>query len=83
MLEEVHAVFRDGAFYPMAPCSLPNDSKVILHIQPDMPARPASDRSEAERQEALKRVTERMKNNPIPADAPAPPYSREWLHERG
>ena len=83
MLDDVHAVFRDGAFYPTAPCFLPNESKVVLRIQPDDSTNPPSPRNDEERKRILERVTERMRNNPIPADAPTMPFSREWLHERG
>ena len=83
MLDEVHAVFRDGAFYPSVPCSLPNESKVVLRIQPEASASSTTVPDEDERRRILERVTERMRNNPLPPEAPSLPFSREWLHERG
>ncbi len=84
MLDHIRAVFRDGAFYPQTPCALPDDMEVELVIQSvRRPAgtAPPSVTDRDERLRILKRVTERMRNNPLPPEAP--PMTREWLHERG
>lgn len=80
MLDHIPAIYRDGAFHPIGPCDLPNESRVILSVQePSVQKSPQPD-PEKQRQ-ILKRAVERMRNNPLPLDTP--PMTREWMHERG
>lgn len=86
MLEHVRAIYSDGVFHPISSCAVPENSEVELTIQtvgtkPLAPGvEPPIITDPAERRERLKRLTDRMKNNPIPADAPK--FTREQLHER-
>ncbi|MGE4003773.1 MAG: DUF104 domain-containing protein, partial [Planctomycetaceae bacterium] len=71
--------YRDGAFLPESPVNLPNTSQVDLLVEgPTM--LPPSIIDPDERRRVLKRVADRMRNNPIPAGAAR--LSRDELHER-
>ena len=75
----VRAVYDHGAFVPKSPCDLPEKTEVDLFVQ--LPSLlPAEIRDPAERAEVLKRVVQRMRLHPVPADAPR--FSRDELHER-
>ncbi len=73
------AVFRNGVFVPETACQLPENSEVEVIVQGPVVI-PASVTDAQERTRIRKRVVERMRQNPIPADAPR--FSREQLHER-
>lgn len=79
MVEQFAAVFRDGAFYPALPCDLPNDSRVVLRLEQLQPG-PQLEPSLEQRRESLRRAVERMRDNPLPADAP--PITRDWIYDR-
>jgi len=79
MAQKLRAVYRDGAFLPEAPVDLPNNSQVNLLVE-EATVLPPSVTEPKERQRVLKRVTERMQDNPLPAGAPH--LSRDVLHER-
>ncbi len=79
MSERLKAIYQNGAFVPQTPCDLPENSEVELtvhasNIQPPLVTDPE------ERKRILKQLVERMRANPIPADAPR--FTREELHER-
>jgi predicted DNA-binding antitoxin AbrB/MazE fold protein len=79
MSQRVRAIYQNGAFIPREPCNLPENSEVELviekpHIIPPVVTDPE------ERKRILKRMVERMRANPIPANAPH--FTREELHER-
>ena len=79
MAQSLKAIYRNGAFIPQTPCDLPEGAEVELtvhdpHTLPPVVADPE------ERQRIIERMVERMKANPIPADAPR--FTREELHER-
>ena len=81
MIEPIRAVFREGAFHPVTPCLVPENKEVNFIVQPLSGAlEPPTVTDPEERKAILRRVTERMMNNPIPASAPR--FTREELHER-
>jgi predicted DNA-binding antitoxin AbrB/MazE fold protein len=80
MAQRLRAIYQNGAFVPQSPCDLPENSEVDLvverpHLLPPLVTDPD------ERKRILRRMVERMRNNPIPADAPQH-FTREELHER-
>ena len=79
MSQRIKAVFQDGAFVPEEPCDLPDGSQVELIVEGPLSLPPA-EKDPEERKRILKAMIERMKQNPIPADAPR--FSRDDLHER-
>ncbi len=79
MVEIISAVYRDGVFFPEAPCSLANNTKVRIVVE-NAPARAPLVSDPVERQRILEETLARMKANPIPAGAPK--FTREELHER-
>ncbi|MEN6407074.1 MAG: hypothetical protein ABFC77_11455 [Thermoguttaceae bacterium] len=79
MTYHTKAIYRQGAFFPLAQCDFPEDSQVELLIQGPSVVLPVV--TDAERQtRVLRQVTDRMKRNPLPAGAVT--YSRDQLHER-
>jgi predicted DNA-binding antitoxin AbrB/MazE fold protein len=79
MSQRVRAVYQNGAFIPQEPCDLPENSEVELIIENPHIIPPTVTDPE-ERKRILKRMVERMRANPIPANAPR--FTREELHER-
>jgi predicted DNA-binding antitoxin AbrB/MazE fold protein len=79
MVQRLKAVYQNGAFVPQAPCDLPEGSEVELTIH-DPYTIPPSVTDPQERARILKELVQRMKDNPLPADAPH--FTREELHER-
>ena len=73
------AIFRGGAFVPETRCDLPEDSEVDLLVQGPLLVPPTITDPE-QRARVLRQITERMKQNPIPANAPR--FARDELHER-
>jgi predicted DNA-binding antitoxin AbrB/MazE fold protein len=75
----IQAVYDHGAFVPKSPCDLPEKTEVELFIR--LPSLvPATIRDPDEKAAILKRIVERMRRHPLPADAPR--YTRDELHER-
>jgi hypothetical protein len=81
MQEIYRAVFRDGAFVPVVPCNLPNETPVEVVVQQRAGLRPPLESDPAKRAEIMTRLVERMSGSPLPPDAPK--FTREQLHERG
>jgi hypothetical protein len=79
MAQVVKAIFSGNAFIPQEPCNVPEGALVDLIVQ-DPSILPPRVKDPQERARILKRLVERIKNNPIPAKAPR--FSREELHER-
>jgi predicted DNA-binding antitoxin AbrB/MazE fold protein len=79
-MQRLKAIYRNGAFVPQVPCDLPEESEVELTVHESGTITPEVTDPE-ERKRALERLTERMRANPIPADAPRR-FTREELHER-
>jgi len=75
----LRAVYRNGVFVPETACELPENSQVELIVQGPVIIPPSVADSQ-ERARIRKGVVERMRQNPIPADAPR--FTREQLHER-
>lgn len=78
MSQRLRAIYQGGAFIPQAPCDLPEGSEAELTIQQVNISQPAV-ADPGERRRILKEMVERMRANPIPADAPH--FTREELHE--
>jgi predicted DNA-binding antitoxin AbrB/MazE fold protein len=79
-MQRLKAIYRNGAFIPQAPCDLPEESEVELTVHPPNVIPPRVTDPE-ERKRLLEQLVERMRANPIPADAPRR-FTREELHER-
>lgn len=79
MSQRLKAIYREGVFVPQTPCDLPEEAEVELTIEEPRVIPPTVTDSN-ERKLILKRMTERMKANPIPSDAPR--FTREELNER-
>jgi predicted DNA-binding antitoxin AbrB/MazE fold protein len=80
MSQTFKAIYRDGAFVPQTPCDLPEGAEVELTISGPR-VLPPQVTDPAERKRILEELVERMRANPIPADAPRR-FTREELHER-
>jgi hypothetical protein len=79
MIQRLRAVYRDGGFHLAAPCDLPENAEVELLVQePAMLSPKVADSNE--RMDILAKLTQRMRNNPLPANAPR--FTRAELHER-
>lgn len=79
MSRRLKAVYLGGAFIPKSPCDLPEDSEVELLIEGPFIIPPEMWDSQ-ERALIIKRLVERMQQNPIPPAATH--LTREALHER-
>jgi predicted DNA-binding antitoxin AbrB/MazE fold protein len=79
MVQRLKAVYQNGAFIPQAPCDLPEGSEVELTIHDPYTIQPSVTDPD-ERKRIINRMIERMRANPIPANAPH--FTREELHER-
>ncbi|MDT5123009.1 MAG: hypothetical protein QOC96_2491 [Acidobacteriota bacterium] len=80
MVQRLKAVYQNGAFIPQAPCDLPEGSEVELTIHNPYTIPPSVTDPE-ERKRILEELIQNMRDNPIPANAPAR-FTREELHER-
>jgi len=79
MTYRTKAVYHSGAFVPETQCDLPEDAEVDLLVHGPLLIPPAI--TDPERRACvLRQITERMKQNPIPAGAPR--FNRDELHER-
>jgi hypothetical protein len=79
MTYHTKATYRQGAFFPETQFNLPEESEVELVVQGPSIVSPTVTDAE-ERRRILRQVTDRMRRNPLPADAPK--LSRDQLHER-
>jgi predicted DNA-binding antitoxin AbrB/MazE fold protein len=80
MQEVIHAVYRNGAFVPVIPCSLPEETEVEVIIHDKTGIIPPQITDPEERARIRREVVARMRSNPIPENAPH--FTREELHER-
>ncbi len=79
MSQRIKAIYRKGGFFVLEPCDIPEESEVELIVEGPIKIAPEiTDRQEAARVLAV--VTERMRRNPLPQQAPR--FTREELHER-
>ena len=75
----VKAVFQNGVFVPTTACDIPENTEVRVIVQGSTFIPPnVTDPNEQVR--IRREVLERMRKNPIPANAPR--FTREELHER-
>ena len=79
MSQLLKAVYQKGAFVPTEPCDLAEGAEAIV-IVGDAAAHEPQITDAAERKRALARLVERMRNRPLPLDAPH--LSRDEMHER-
>jgi predicted DNA-binding antitoxin AbrB/MazE fold protein len=75
----VRAVFRNGVFVPTTACDVPENTEVEFFLQGPTIIPPSVTDPE-ERAQIRREVVERMRKNPLSADAPR--FTREQLHER-
>ena len=78
-VERVKAVYRDGSFVPREPCDVPEGTEVEIIVQ-GVPILTPTITDPEERARRLHQLVERMKQNPIPTEAPR--FTRDELHER-
>jgi len=81
MQEIFRAVYRDGAFVPIVPCNLPEETEVQVVVQNARGVTPPLVTDPEERARIRRELIARMQRNPIPANAPR--FTRNELHERG
>lgn len=79
MPQFLKAIYRNGTFILENPCNLPEGVEVELFVQSSQVIPPQITDIGA-RQNFLKRLVERMQQNPIPSNAPR--FTRDILHER-
>lgn len=79
MVQKLKAIYYNGVFVPQVPYNLPEGTEVELTIQ-DPYTIPPEVKDPAERARLLQELVQRMKDNPIPANAPR--FTRDELHER-
>jgi hypothetical protein len=80
MHDLIHAVYGNGAFVPIAPCDLAEDTPVEVYVCESGEMIPPLETHPAKRAEIKRRLLERMSNAPLPSQAPK--LTREQLHER-
>jgi hypothetical protein len=79
VIQRVRAIYRDGHLVPDKALELPDEA--IVEITIDEPTVcPPLITDPVERERRMKALLERMKNNPLPLDAPR--FTRDELHER-
>jgi predicted DNA-binding antitoxin AbrB/MazE fold protein len=80
-MDIVNAVFKHGAFQPEGPVKLAEGTRVRLAVELKDDATPGRSLSVEERRIIRCGVVERMKRNPLPADAS--PFRRDDMYDRG
>jgi hypothetical protein len=80
MQDSLRAIYRNGAFVPIVPCSLPEETEVEVHVQNTPHIIPPRVSDPDERARIRREFIARMRTNPIPVTAPR--FTREELHER-
>ena len=81
MQDILRAVFRNGAFVPVVPCHLPEETEVEIVVQDQRRVIPPRVTDPDERAKIRREVVASMRSNPIPENAPR--FTRDELHERG
>jgi predicted DNA-binding antitoxin AbrB/MazE fold protein len=81
MAEFVRAVFEHGSLVPETPFDLPEGARVLLTVHSSQLVVPPVVTAPEERTTILRETVERMKRNPLPAEARR--FSRDQMHERG
>jgi len=80
MADHLRAVFQHGTFIPETPYDLPEGTEVLLTVHAARLVAPPQVNDLAEQTAILRGIVERMKQNPLPTNAPR--FSRDELHER-
>ncbi len=80
MQDTLRAIYRNGAFVPVVPCNLPEETEVEVVVREEFHLLPPLESDPKERERIKRDLIERMQSNPIPANAPR--FTREELHER-
>lgn len=78
MRYQTRAVYRGGVFVPELPSDLPEGAEVDLLVLGPFVVPPPVMESD-QRADVLRRITQRMKQNPIPTEAPR--FTRDALHD--
>jgi predicted DNA-binding antitoxin AbrB/MazE fold protein len=79
-MDIVNAVFEHGAFRPEEPVKLAEGTRVRLAVESKDDAAPGRSFSVEERRIIRRGVVERMKRNPLPADASL--FRRDEMYDR-
>jgi predicted DNA-binding antitoxin AbrB/MazE fold protein len=80
MQDTLRAVYRNGAFVPVVPCELPEETEVEVLLRNGSDIMPPLESDPVKRAEIKKQLLDRMSSAPLPADAPK--LTRDQLHER-
>lgn len=80
MHDTLRAIYRNGAFVPVVPCNLPEETEVEVVVREEPRVLPPLESDPKERERIKRELIARMQSNPIPANAPR--FTREELHER-
>jgi predicted DNA-binding antitoxin AbrB/MazE fold protein len=80
MNQVIKAVYHNGAFIPQEPCDLPEGAEVEVVVKSSR-LLPPEEPDPEKRKQIMKELLERMRQHPIPADAPRR-FTRDELHER-
>jgi len=80
MERRLRAIYRGKLLIPQEPCDFPEGAVLDLVVA-GSPVVPPDVGDPAERARILARLTDRMRRNRLPANAPR--LTREQLHERG
>ena len=82
MLKTIKTTFQNGAFVPQTPVDFPEGAEVEITIKPAaQTANGETILTDDQREQAMSRLLENMKSNPIPEAAPRK-FTREELYER-
>ena len=79
MVRRLKAIYSGNALIPREACDLPEGAIVDLVVE-GLALEPPVIADPQERSRTLKAVVERMRRNPLPADAPR--LTRDQMHER-
>lgn len=80
MPDALRAIYRNGAFVPVVPCNLPEETPVEVIVKTGAVIMPPLEPDPEKRAEIRRQMLKRMRDAPLPADAPK--FTREQLHER-
>ncbi|HKP11426.1 MAG TPA: antitoxin family protein [Blastocatellia bacterium] len=76
----IKAIYHNGAFIPTEPCDIAEGAEVELVVKSSRLLPPEEPDPEKRRQ-IMQELLERMRQNPISADAPRR-FTRDEMHER-
>lgn len=79
MTQVLKAIYQNGAFVPLEPFSLPEDSEVEIVIRSNTLIAPEIT-DVVQKAAVLQQIVRSMQANPLPTNAPH--FTREELHER-